>query len=177
VEDECHLVWGEVWGMVWGKRHMLIEVPMTTERQRQTSYGASNLLPRAVPLKAEERGNGETTVAYIQWGQRLYPGKRLLFLWDGASYPRSTERQAFLAPENAGLCEEQGHVTCLLFAPNAPEQNPAEELWLKGKTHLRKHFALNKTFAHVKHCFTAFLESLNFDSVKVNWYWPTPQLN
>jgi len=177
VEDECHLVWGDVCGMVWGKRNTPIEVPLTNERQRQTYYGAINLLTREVHLKEGKTGNGENTVAYIQWCQSLYPGKRLLFLWDGASYHRSTEMQVFLVRENAGLCEEQWHVTCLLFAPNAPEQNPTEELWLKGKTHLRKHFAINKTFAHVKQCFTAFLGSLNFDSVKVNWYWPTPQLN
>jgi hypothetical protein len=85
--------------------------------------------------------------------------------------------QAVLARQNAGLCEKQWHVPGLLFAPTAPEQNPPEELWRKGKTHLRKHFASNKPFAHVKQCFTAFLGSLNFDSVKVNWYWPTPQLN
>lgn len=176
MEDECHLVWGDVCGMGWGKRNTPIAVPLTNERQRQTYYGAINLLTREVHLQAGETGNGATTVAYIQWCQSLYPGKRLLFLWDGASYHRSTEMQAFLARENAGLGEEQWHVTCLLFAPNAPEQNPTEELWLKGKTHLRKNFAINKTFAHVTHCFTAFLRSLNFDSVKVSWYWPTPQL-
>jgi len=163
--------------MVWGKRNTPIEVPVPNERQRQTYYGAINLLTREVHIKEGETGTGENTVAYIQWCQRLYPGKRVLFLWDGASYQRSTAMQAFLARENAGLCEEQWPVTCLLFAPHAPEQNPTEELWLKGKTHLRKHFATNKTFAHVKQCFTAFLRRLNFDSVKVNWYWPTPQLN
>ena len=67
-------------------------------------------------------------------------------------------------------------MTCLLFAPNAPEQNPTEELWLKGKTHLRKHFAVNKTFAQVKHCFFTFLSSLSFASTKLPWYWPEQQM-
>jgi len=57
-----------------------------------------------------------------------------------------------------------------LFAPNAPEQNPTEDLWLKGKTCLRKHFAVNKTFAKVKHCFLVFLHTLSFDSTKFSWY-------
>jgi transposase len=177
VEDECHLVWGDVCGMVWGKRNTLIEVPMTNERQRQTYYGAINLLTREVHLKEGVTGDGTTTVAYIQWCQSLYPGKRLLFLWDGASYHRSAELQTFLGRENAGLREEHWKVTCLLFAPNAPEQNPTEDLWLKGKTYLRKHFSVNKTFAHVKQCFSVFLRTLSFDSVKFDWYWPTPQMN
>jgi transposase len=74
------------------------------------------------------------------------------------------------------LPEEDWKVTCLLFAPNAPEQNPIEDLWHKGKTQLRKQFAVNKTFATVKHCFSAFLRPLSFDSTKFNWYWPTPQM-
>lgn len=177
VEDECPLVWGDACGRVWGKRNRPIVVPITNERQRQTYYGAINLVTREVHLQEGRTGDGETTVAYIQWCQSLYPGKRLLFLWDGASYHRSTDLQVFLARENAGLTEEQWRVTCLRFAPNAPEQNPTEELWLKGKRHLRKQFALNKPFAQVKHCFTAFLRSLKFDSGKLRWYWPSPQLN
>ncbi len=121
-------------------------------------------------------GDGENTVAYIQWCQSLYPGKRLLFLWDGASYHRGAELQEFLGRENAGLREAEWQVTCLLFAPNAPEQNPTEDSWLKGKTHLRKHFAANKTFASVKRCFSTFLDSFSFDSAKLRWYWPEEQM-
>jgi len=170
------LVWGDVCGKVWGKRNTPIEVPMTNERQRQTYYGAINLLTREVHLQEGGTGDGENTVAYLQWGQSRYPGKKLLLLWDGASYHRGAEMQEFLARENAGLCEEDWKVTCLLFAPNAPEQNPTEDLWLKGKTHLRKHFAVNKTFAAVKQCFSGFLRALSFDSIKCSWYWPTPQM-
>jgi len=57
--------------MVWGKRNRPIEVPLTNERQRQTYYGAINLLTREVHLKEGETGNGENTVAYIQWCQSL----------------------------------------------------------------------------------------------------------
>jgi transposase len=162
--------------MVWGKRNTAIAVPMTNERQRQTYYGAINLVTRAVHLQERGTGDGANTVAYIRWCQSLYPGKRLLFLWDGASYHRSAEMQEFLTCENEGLCEADWKVTCLLFAPHAPEQNPTEDLWLKGKSHLRKQFAVNKTFAAVKHCFSTFLRCLSFNSAKVNWYWPTPQM-
>jgi transposase len=162
--------------MVWGKRTTPIAVPLTNERQRQTYYGAIDLLTREVPLQEGATGDGENTVAYLQWCQSRYPGKKVLFLWDGASDHRSAERQEFLARENAGWREEDWKITCMLFAPNAPEQNPTEDLWLKGKTHLRKHFAVNKTFAAVKQCFSGFLRALSFDSIKCSWYWPTPQM-
>jgi hypothetical protein len=74
--------------------------------------------------------------------------------------------QKFLVQENADLAKADWKVTCLRFAPNAPEQNPTEDVWLRGKTHLRKQFAVNKTFAQVKHCFSSFLKALRFTSAK-----------
>lgn len=176
MEDECHLLWGDVCGRVWGKRNAAIAIPMTNQRQRQTYYGALNGQTGQVHLREAPAGDGAHTVAYIQWCQSLYPDKKLLFLWDGASYHRSAPMQAFLAQENDGLAEADWNVTCLLFAPNAPEQNPTEELWLKGKNHLRTQFAVNKTFATVKQCFVTFLHQLHLDSAKLRWYWPPTQL-
>jgi transposase len=176
VEDEWHLPWGEGCGMVWGKRNTPIAVPMTNERERQTYYGAITLLTKTVHLQERPVGDGTNTVAYLKWWQTLYPDKKLLFVWDGASYHRGQEMQPFLAQEKAGLAATDWKITCVPFAPNAPEQNPVEDLWLTGKTYLRKQFALNKTFAAVKHCFSTFLRALNFESVKCGWYWPDPQM-
>src|SRR5262245_29308353 len=162
--------------MVWGKRNTPIVVPMTNERQRQTYYGAVNLFTQEFHLYEASAGTGVNTVASLQWCQTLYPDKKLLFLWDGASYHRGEDMQKFLAQENAGLPEAEWKVTCVRFAPNAPEQNPVEDVWLKGKTPLRKQFALNKTFAQVKPCFSTFLTTLSFTSTKFRWYWPTEQL-
>ena len=84
--------------------------------------------------------------------------------------------QQFLAQENADLAEADWKITGLRFAPNAPEQHPVAEGWLKGKTYLRTQFALNTTFAQVKRCFSTFLNALQFTSTKLSWYWPTEQM-
>jgi transposase len=162
--------------MAWGKRNAPIPVPRTNERERQTYYGALNLLTQELHFYEAPTGNGGNTVAYLQWCQTLYPDKPLVFLWDGASSHRGEDLQEFLAETNGGLAEADGKVTCMRFAPNAPEQNPTEDVWLKGKTHLRKQFALNKTFAQGKRCFSTFLSTLRFTSTKLSWYWPTEQM-
>jgi hypothetical protein len=92
------------------------------------------------------------------------------------SIPLPGQMQSFLAQENVGLAAADWKITCMRFAPNAPEQNPVEDLWLKGKTYLRQQFAVNKTFAAVKHCFSTFLRTLSFKSSKCRWYWPDPQM-
>lgn len=176
LEDECHLVWGDVCGLVWGKRNERIEAVVGNQRLRQSYYGAVNLLTGQFHLQAYEGANGENTVAYVKYLRELYPQARLWLIWDGASYHRCALLRDYLTEVNGDLPSEAWPVTCLLFAPNAPEQNPVEDIWLNGKNWLRKHFAQNKTFAQVKRCFVDHLADMVFHFAKFSWYWPYPQI-
>jgi len=149
---------------------------MTNERERQTYYGAVNLLTHEFHLKAFSAGKGECTVAYLRWLRHTYPGQRIILLWDGASYHRDVQVRTLLAEVNTGCDEKDWQLICLPFAPNAPDPNPVEDIWLQGKNYLRKQFARNKTFAAVKKCFFQFLDHFHFDSVKFAWYWPDLQI-
>lgn len=175
-EDECHLLWGDVCGLAWGPRNEPISVPIGNQKARQTYYGAVNYLTYKFHLQPYSAGNGENTVAYIEWLRSLYPDAQIWIIWDGASYHRFCETRDYLATLNANLPEHDWPVTCFLFAPNAPEQNPVEDIWLKGKNWLRKQFAFNKTFADVKQCFFDFLRDGIFPSEKHAWYSPDPQI-
>ena len=175
-EDESHLRWGDVCGLAWGKRNQAIEIPIRNPKSRQTYYGAVNFLTKQFHLKPFSAGNGENTVTYVKWLRKLYPHARLWLIWDGASYHRYGQMQAYLAELNAGLAEDEWLITCILLAPNAPVQNPVEDIWLKGKNWLRKHFAFNKTFADVQNCFFDFLADGIFPSEKYDWYKPSLQI-
>ena len=56
--------------------------------------------------------------------------------------------KAYLGEINKGLDPDDWKVSCMLFAPRAPEQNPVEDIWLAGKNWIRKHFIENNTFVH-----------------------------
>jgi len=71
---------------------------------------------------------------------------------------------------NEDLEEQEWKVTCLLFAPHAPDKNLVEDVWLRGKNFLRKHFYKNKTFRQVKSCFSDFINKQIFDLNKIDWY-------
>ena len=165
-EDECHLVWGDTMGYVWGRRNKRTEVPIENIKQRQTYYGVLNLYNQEFILIPYAQGNGESTVSFIKYLQVLHKNKELFIIWDGASYHCSKEVQAYLDEVNQGLEEKHWKVTCLLFAPNAPDQNPIEDIWLQGKNFLRKHFYENKNFQQVKSSFFNFLNKRIFNSVK-----------
>ena len=107
-------------------------------------------------------GSTSNTVAFIKHLQGLNPNKKLILIWDGASYHRSEAVQAYLNKVNENLEEQEWKVTCLLFAPHAPEQNQVEDVWLRGKNFLRKHLYKNKTFRQVKSCFSDFINNQIF---------------
>jgi transposase len=170
LEDECHLVWGDTLGYAWGRRNLPITVPMSNERERQTYYGAFDLYQKEFILRPAPCADGENTVTFVKYLEHLRPGKKLLLIWDKASYHRYADMKAYLEEVNKGLAEKDWRVTCLLFASAAPEQNPVEDIWLKGKNFLRRHFYQNKTFHQVKESFFHFLNHHLFDFHKLTWY-------
>jgi transposase len=174
-EDECHLVSGDTLGYVWGRRNERTEVPIENARQRQTYYGVMNLYNQEFFLTPHERGNGENTVSFMKYLQALQPDKKMVILWDKASYHGGKKVRAYLNQVNQGLEEKDWKVTCLLFAPNAPDQNPVEDVWLQGKNFLRRHFYENKTFNQVKWSFLNFLNKKVFNFGKCSWYLEIPQ--
>ena len=65
-QDECHLLWGDICGYVWGKTNERVEIPVISQRQRQTYYGALNIQSCECLVKAYEKGNSESTVNFLQ---------------------------------------------------------------------------------------------------------------
>jgi transposase len=128
--DECHLLWGDACGYVWGKTNQRIEVPIASERQRQTYYGALDYGSKQFYVQAYDAGNTDNTIAFLNYLRSLDQQARLLVIWDGASYHRSHQLREFLAAINAGLPYEDWKIECIRFAPHAPEQNPVEDIWL-----------------------------------------------
>ena len=168
--DECHLLWDDARGYVWGKSNERVAIPMTNFRQRQTYYGAIEQQTGETTIQAYSAGDGESTVAFLHLLRQKYAGKRLLLIWDGATYHKGAEMVAYLTTLNHGLAPAAWWVTCLLFAPNAPEQNPIEDIWLKGKQYIRKNWRLCERFSAVK---TLFLEAIHnrfFDFPKLHMY-------
>jgi transposase len=74
----------------------------------------------------------------------------LAIFWDGAKSPRSEAVRVYLEQVNDDKPEAEWQIHCMCFAPNAPEQNPIEDIWLQAKTYLRQQYYKCNTFAQVK---------------------------
>jgi transposase len=71
---------------------------------------------------------------------------------------------------NQDLNKSEWLIICELFAPNAPEQNPVEDIWLQGKRFLRYQCSLCKSFAVIKKLFMLVTHYQTFDFPKLYMY-------
>lgn len=196
--DECHLLWGDVCGYVWaaafggklpervvggilpptishpetclGQTNIRVKVPMTSQREKQTYFGALDYRSKEFLVQAYPAGNSENTIKFLHYLQASRPGQKILVIWDGASYHKSAEIKDYLQSVNQGLSEQEWQLTCILFAPHAPEQNPVEDLWLQAKNFVRKFYYLCKSFSGVKRLFTLVTHHQIFDFSKLYMY-------
>ena len=174
--DQCHLIWDDARGYVWEPRAQRIEIPMINFRERQTYYGAIEPLSGDAIVVPTETANGYWTTIFVEYLRQQYPGKRLILLWDGASYHRGVEMQEYLEAVNLNRPRDEWWVTCIIFAPNAPDQNPIEDVWLKAKQYVRKHWRECPNFEMVMHMFEEALNTLSFRFEKLRMYFPFLEL-
>ncbi len=168
--DECHLLWGDICGYVWGKTSERVEVPIVNEKYKQTYYGALNYQTKQFLLKPYTKADSEETVDFVQYLMKQCPGQQIVLIWDGASYHKYKHMKNYLDQINRGFDRENWPVTFIILAPNAPEQNPVEDIWLKGKQELRNKYHLCKSFAEVKALFVNTIDGKSYHFPKVYQY-------
>jgi transposase len=168
--DECHLNWGNIIGYVWGKTNKRIKIDIKNEKERQTYYGALDYGNKEFLMKEYSGGNSENTIKFLEYLQKERKGQRIIVMWDGAKYHCSEEIKKYLEKINEGKEEKEWQVTCIKFAPNAPEQNPVEDIWLQGKNFVRKFYKYCQSFVDVKYLFKLFIHEEIFSFEKIFEY-------
>ena len=168
MEDECHQLWGDACGYVWGASGERLEIPMTNFRKRQTWYGAVNCYTGQFILGDYDSGKTEFTIKFVKSILDKFPLSRHVFIWDGAPCHVSNEFKEYLKSINDELPEEEWKIKCIKFAPNAPQQNPVEDIWLYAKTWVRKNFPFIEEFEDAVQIFRDCLagEYFQFDKLK-----------
>jgi putative transposase len=148
--DECHLLHGDLTGYVWGQSQIRIEVPITNEKDRQTYLGALNYQSKEFHVQNHPSGEGNSTFKFIKYLQNKYKNRKIILIGEGASYHKYGEFREFLLEVNGDKKPDNWSINCILLAPNAPQQNPVEDIWLPAKNFLRKYWYLCRSFKIVK---------------------------
>ncbi len=71
---------------------------------------------------------------------------------------------------NQDLKKSEWLIICELFAPNAPEQNPVEDIGLQAKRFLRQNWYLCKCFSLIKKLFMLVTHCQTFYFPKLDMY-------
>lgn len=122
-------------------------------RQRQTYYGALDIGKGTFLMQAYPKANAHHTVDFIRYLQQRRPGQKLLIFWDGVSYHHQQAMRTFLETTQADLPPGEWKIDCTRLAPYTPQENPVEDLWLKGKTFVRTHALWTTCFEQIKDLF------------------------
>ncbi len=168
--DECHLLHGDVSGYVWGPSDKRIEIPIKNIRDKRTYYGALNAKTGEMVVKGYPKANSTHTISFVKYLFEQNEEKRIVIIWDGATYHKSEEFSEYLAEINGDLEEEQWLLTCIRFAPNDPSQNPIEDVWLQAKNYVRRIYHKLPDFKSVKKAFLEVLSSKFFYFDKLHMY-------
>lgn len=168
--DECHLLWGDLEGYLWGRTDRRVEIPIVNQKEKQTYYGALDYRTKEFIIKAYDTANTKNTIDFLKYLQQKREGQKIAAIWDGASYHRSHEFQDYLSQVNQDLEAADWQITCLRFAPNAPEQDPVEDIWLQTKNFVRKFYRFCHSFKLVKWLFEFFADGQVFEFPKIHEY-------
>jgi transposase len=169
--DQCHLTHGDARGYVWGPSHRRMEVPITNSRERQTYYGAVDPLTGELTVMEAIRGDAAWTIRFLTFLQERYADQRLLICWDGASYHRGQLVRAYLHTVNDQQPRADWAITCIQFAPHAPQQNPIEDVWLQTKSRIRRNWQrMDGTFQAIKDLFEDAIMTMPVDFPKLRQY-------
>ena len=153
-----------------------LKYPLSTSDWPQTYYGTLDYFNHEFLVQAYPQGNSEHTISFLKYLQAQRPLQRIAIIWDGASYHRSQELKDYLQSLNTEREPGERQLTCIRFAPNAPEQNPVEDVWLQAKRFLREFYHLCDSFSLVKLLFALVTYGRTFDFPKLFMYTVIPQL-
>lgn len=143
---------------------------MKNENEKQTYYGALDVIRGNVTLKRFKTGETASTINFLEHLRQVYKGKKIKLIWDGASYHRSAEFKEYLENINVGLEKKDWLIECIRLAPYAPEENPIEYVWLSAKRLLRECWHLCKSFKIVRFIFELGATINKFSFPKLDWY-------
>ena len=88
VEDECHLLRGDICGAGWGNRQERLETEVKNYRDSQTYYGAIDCMTGEMVLHSCKSANSSSTIEFVKQLQSQNPKAKIVLIWDGASHHR-----------------------------------------------------------------------------------------
>lgn len=127
--DEMILSTQTTFQKIWLPKGEYPKIDISNKRARRCIYGFLNIKTGQQHAFKTEKINSETTCKILDEIGKLYPGKKIVLVWDGAPWHRSDMIKEFLAATKFSF-------KLFRFPPYAPDENPQEHVWKAGRSNV-----------------------------------------
>lgn len=126
-EDEMHLSTQTTVQKIWLPKGEYPKIEIARKRDARGIYGFLNVKTGTEHAFKTKWQNMYITAKIIPEIRKLYPGKKLLFIWDQAGWHKGVEAQKAI--------KQDGSIETIYFPTAAPDENPQEHVWKSGRSH------------------------------------------
>lgn len=155
VEDEMMLSTRTTTQKIWLPRGEFPKIDVSSERKIRCIYGFLNVKNGREHAFKTQRANSKESVSLLTKISDIYPNKKIVLIWDNASWHKSAEIKDFLAKTKRNF-----HL--ISFPPYAPDLNPQEHVWKEGRKCVT-HNTFIKNIDKATDDFVAYLNNTLFD--------------
>ena len=129
VEDECRVERESGLQKIWYQRGRYPDIKVDQQKEAISYYGALNVKTGKCHIRDTDWQNSVETVQFLLRLERIYQGKKVLLIWDGAPWHRGKVKE-YLA-----IGEKKWQLELMYFPPYSPDMNPQEQVWKEGRKH------------------------------------------
>jgi transposase len=146
VEDETKFRTLPPLRRMWMRRGDQVRVPTPRQNQHVYSYGALNLVTGEWQDRFAPKANSATTLTFLNDLLTQYPQRRILLIWDQASYHTSHMVKTWL--------RQHPRLTALRLPKYEPKLNPVEHIWRVVKQRVAAN--VTRTLAAIQDAYREF---------------------
>lgn len=104
------------------------EIKVATKREARSLYGFLNIKTGKEHAFKTKWQNMYLTAEVLKQLRTIYPTQKLLLFWDQAPWHKGSKAQQFI--------KEDGNIETDYFPRAAPDENPQEHVWKKGRSQI-----------------------------------------
>jgi transposase len=127
-EDEMHLSSQTTVQKIWLPQGEYPQITVTKKRESRSIYGFLNIKTGQEHAFKTNWQNMYVTAEILPKLRTIYPNKKILLIWDKAGWHKGIEAQKVI--------QADGNIDTLYFPSAAPEENPQEHVWKKGRSQI-----------------------------------------
>lgn len=128
VADETRMMWETETKRAWMKTNEKTIIKVNRSRDYQSFLGSLNLKTHKCHLHSLSWQNQNEVIKALVKIRRYYPGKKICYIWDNASWHKGKKVRAEL---KKGGSLDNFHL--INTSPYAPDTNPVEHIWKYAK--------------------------------------------